>query len=242
MPDRASRARQLREGRGHAAALVDRDVEVVARVGRRIHGNGRCLSRLLPAESRIGQQHDVLGRRHRVDERAIGLGAGHWRTAHVEALAAVVVDKEHVVDDQPRRRAREVVDQHRVHRARPGPATHQRLELAHRLLVDLHHDQLTRCSARIDGLPHQQVVDGPLDRACDWEPGQSQRRHAGDQPERHDHERGIAGSTRLERGPSADGLQGHRQAWPSTRGSVHRALRSWSRARCTRTFTTDKSV
>ena len=59
------------------------------------------------------------------------------RAAEVEAALRVRLGEVDVVGDQLRRRARQIVDQQRVHDARPRPAAGVRLQIAKRVLVDL---------------------------------------------------------------------------------------------------------
>ena len=114
---------------------------------------------------RVGKQDDVPRLRHRVDERLVRIGAADPLAAHLEAVAAVVLEEQHVVDDEAGRPAREEVDDQAVDDARPGPAAGERLHLAQRLLVDLDHRDLRRRVGRVDGLAHPQVVERPLDGA-----------------------------------------------------------------------------
>ncbi len=80
----------------------------------------------------VGEQDDVAGRLHRVDERLIGFGARPGVAAEGEALARVGLGEVDVVRDHLRAGLREVVDHLRVHGAGPRPAAGVLLEVAQR--------------------------------------------------------------------------------------------------------------
>ena len=203
MAEGTGRARQLRKGRRHDGPLIDRRVHLVGRArGARGPIARRRLVRLA-AIGGIGEHDDVTRLGDRVDQRLVGLGAGGRLTAHVELLATVALEKLHVVDDEPRGRAGEVVDEETVDETRPGPAADERLHFAQRLFVDLHHDELRGRPRGIDGPPHPDVVERPLE-------GTGQRQTA----DRERHECGRKADT---------GNQGEAQALTAPEGSFGRA-------------------
>ena len=118
---------------------------------------------------RVGEQDDVAGRLDRVDQRPIRLGAAtSSMPPKSKPRRRVGLGKVDVVGDHLRRRARQVVEQHRVHDARPRPAAGVRLQVAQRVLVDFDERDVLAGRLRARGVRQPPVVGaelGELERA-----------------------------------------------------------------------------
>ena len=111
-----------------------------------------------PLVRRIGEQQHVARLLHGVDECVIRLLPRPHRPAKLEAGTRIGLREVHIVGDDPRRRASQIVDQHRMDRPRPGPASRLRLEIPQRVLVDLDEDDLLARRCGIGRPRHPPVV------------------------------------------------------------------------------------
>ena len=136
-------------------------------------GNGGHLGVAL--ECRIREHQDVAGLADRVGKRRVGFGAGPRGSREGESEARVRVREVDVVQDHRRRRAREVVEQARVHDARPGPSSGERLEVAERVLVDLDEDDILTRGRGSRGRDQPPVVGAHLDGLEQAGPGAAAR-------------------------------------------------------------------
>ena len=124
----------------------------------------------------VGREHDVARARRRRRQRAVRLGATPGDVVDLER-PLLAFGEEHVVDDDLRRGAGEVVDQGRVDHARPRPAARVRLEAADAAVVDAdEHDVAPRrrrvrrhadavvVGLELDGLEERGLAGGPRQR------------------------------------------------------------------------------
>src|SRR5262249_28331361 len=113
--------------------------------------------RILAVEGCVGWNYHVPRFFYRISQRVVGLSTRPAVAAVLKANRLVRIDEEDVVDDQLRVCARKVIDETRMHHARPRPATGEWLQRAQRSLVDL-----DECDVRAGVLGSRSVRKAPV--------------------------------------------------------------------------------
>ena len=111
----------------------------------------------------VGDEHHVAGARRRCRQRAIGLGPAPVRVADAEG-PLLPLGEQHVVHDDPGWGAGQVVDERRMHQARPWPPAHLRLEAPDAAVVDAHQHDVAARRQGVGRQAHAVVVRLELDR------------------------------------------------------------------------------